>query len=138
MCPAGARLPFHPRKIRCLVSCMMQKLVSQGADVELVLVRDAEIANLNQRHLHRQGPTNCLAFPDVDRPGIFLGGSLCISLDTLYRECLLYGQAPSTHLCHLLAHGLAHLAGFNHGEEMEAMCVKMEGCGVPAIHAYVT
>jgi len=107
---------------------MLQKLASHAADVELVFVRDVEIADLNRRYLNRQGPTNCLAFPDAKRPVGFLGGSLFVSLDALHRECLLYGQPPASHLCRLLAHGFTHLAGFDHGEEMEAMCVALEAC----------
>jgi len=122
------RLPLHPREIRRLALCMVQKLSPQSADVEIVFVRDVEIAKLNRRYLHRQGPTNCLAFPDAERPDAFFGGSLFVSLDTLYRECLLYGQAPATHLGRLLAHGLAHVAGFDHGTEMEAMCASLAEC----------
>jgi probable rRNA maturation factor len=125
-CPAGARLPHHPRELRRLVLCMLQKLAPKNADVELVFVRDAEIASLNLQYLDRRGPTNCLAFPDPRRSGAFLGGSLFVSLDSLHRECLLYGQPPVTHLRRLLAHGLAHLAGFEHGEAMEALCATLE------------
>ena len=125
-CPAGARLPYHPRELRRLVLRMLQKLASATVDVELVLVRDAEIAHLNRQYLDRRGPTNCLAFPDARRSGVFLGGSLFISLDTLHRESLLYGQPPVTHLRRLLAHGLTHLAGFDHGAEMDALCVALE------------
>jgi probable rRNA maturation factor len=124
--PAGARLPLHPQELRRLVPRVLQKLAPQGADVELLFVRDAEIAGLNRRYLNCRGPTNCLAFLDAKGPDAVLGGSLFISLDALHRECLLYGQAPSAHLCRLLAHGLAHLAGFDHGKEMEALCAELE------------
>ena len=105
---------------------MLQKLEPETADVELVFVRDAEIASLHRQFLDRRGPTNCLAFPDTRRPGAFTGGSLFVSLDTLHRECLLYGQPSVIHLRRLLAHGLAHLAGFDHGEAMEALCATLE------------
>ena len=127
ICPAGTRLPLHPREIRRLVLCMLQTLNPQGADVEVVFVRDVEIMELNRRYLHCLGPTNCLAFPDAEHPGAsFFRGSIFVSLDTLYRECLLYGQAPTMHLRRLLAHGLAHLAGFDHGAEMEGVCARLE------------
>jgi len=122
------RLPLHPREIRRLALCMVQKLTPQNADVEIVFVRDADIAKLNRRYLHRQGPTNCLAFPDAGRRDSFLRGSLFVSLDTLYRECLLYGQTPATHLGRLLAHGLTHVAGFDHGAAMDAMCARLAEC----------
>ena len=41
------------------------------------------------------------------------------SLDTLRRECLLYGQEPAEHALRLLAHGMAHLCGLDHGEQMD-------------------
>ena len=126
VCPAGAKLPYHPRELRRLVQRMLQKLAPETADVEIIFVRDAEIANLNRQYLDRRGPTNCLAFPDAGRSGPLPGGSLFVSLDTLYRECLLYGQSPAAHLRRLLAHGLAHLAGFDHGEAMETLCATLE------------
>jgi probable rRNA maturation factor len=107
---------------------MLQKLAPHNADVQLVFVRDAEIADLNRQYLDCRGPTNCLAFPDAGGAGLVLGGGLFISLDALYRECMLYGQAPVTHLGHLLAHGITHLAGFDHGKKMEAVCAKLEKC----------
>jgi len=140
--PAGSRLPFHPREIHRLLMCMLQSLTLKSAEhakqqgdalyaaweVELVFVRDAEIATLNRQYLDCLGPTNCLAFPDAGRPGAFPRGSLFVSLDTLYRECMLYGQAPAAYLRRLLAHGLVHLAGFEHGKEMEALCAQLEEC----------
>ena len=126
VCPAGARLPYHPRELRRLVLCMLQKLAPGTADVELVFVRDAEIANLNRQYLDRRGPTNCLAFPDARRSGAFLGGSLFVSLDSLHRESLLYGQPSAVYLRRLLAHGFTHLAGFDHGDAMESLCVALE------------
>ncbi|MBG3878715.1 rRNA maturation RNase YbeY [Desulfovibrio oxamicus] len=47
-------------------------------------------------------------------------GWLVLSLDTWRRECLLYGQEPVEHALRLLAHGLGHLAGYDHGPEMDA------------------
>jgi len=113
---------------------MLHKLVPQSVEhasryeVELVFVRDAEIAALNRQYLDCQGPTNCLAFSDGGRSGALLGGSLFVSLDALYRECMLYGQAPGAYLRGLLAHGLTHLAGFDHGKEMEALCAELAEC----------
>lgn len=71
------------------------------------------------QHLGCHGPTNVLSFPGA--PG--MAGALLLSLDTLERECLLYGQEPCEHLLRLLAHGMGHLAGLDHGPEMDALCV---------------
>ena len=46
-------------------------------------------------------------------------GSLLLSVDTLRREAFLYGQDETEHCVRLLAHGLAHIAGYDHGPEMD-------------------
>lgn len=85
--------------------------------VELHLVDDAAIGAANRRCLGCLGPTNILSFPGgCDSPG-----TLLFSLDTLNRECLLYGQYPEEHALRLLAHGMAHLCGLDHGELMDAV-----------------
>ncbi|MGE4293193.1 MAG: rRNA maturation RNase YbeY [Desulfovibrio sp.] len=48
-------------------------------------------------------------------------GEIALSVDTLARETRLYGQTPREHLVRLLAHATLHLAGLDHGPEMEAM-----------------
>ena len=78
------------------------------------------------------GPTNVLSFPldeslaetgDDDAP-VQLGG-LVLSVDALHREALLYGQDVREHCLRLLAHGLGHLAGYDHGPEMDGLCEAM-------------
>jgi probable rRNA maturation factor len=107
---------------------MLQKMTPSKADVELAFVRDSDMADLNQRFMDCQGPTNCLAFPSAGHGGGLPGGGLCISLDALYRESLFYDQADDLYLRRLLAHGLAHLAGHDHGAEMEDLCAALEKC----------
>ena len=85
--------------------------------VELHLVDDAAMSAANRRSMGCQGPTNVLSFPGgCDSPG-----TLLFSLDTLRRECLLYGQEPGEHALRLLAHGMAHLCGLDHSEQMDAV-----------------
>lgn len=96
------------------------------------LVRDAGMADYNLRYMGCHGPTNVLSFPideqiagpeDEDVPVQL--GSLVFSVDTLHRETLLYGQDPEEHCLRLLAHGLGHLAGYDHGPEMDELCSEM-------------
>jgi probable rRNA maturation factor len=100
--------------------------------LDLVLVRDAGMADYNLRYMGCHGPTNVLSFPideqiagpeDEDVPVQL--GSLVFSVDTLHRETLLYGQDPEEHCLRLLAHGLGHLVGYDHGPEMDELCSEM-------------
>ena len=98
--PAGAwLLPVPPRQIARILDALTSAAREAGCPL---------------------GPveTTVLSFPgDESLPGVML-----LSLDTLNRECLLYGQDPAEHLLRLLAHSVGHLAGYDHGEEMDALC----------------
>ena len=99
------------------------------ASVELTITHDAEIALYNERFLGCAGPTNILSFPSECGGDL---GALLLSADTLERECFLYGQPLREHSIRLLAHGLGHLLGFDHGQEMDALCEKMERAALEA------
>lgn len=121
----GARLnptlPLSVREAHPLLDGLLDVLGLSGGAVEVRFVDDREIARLNQEFLGLSGPTNVLSFPadDPERPAYL--GELALSVDTLSREAVLYGQEPRRHLVRLLAHGMLHLAGYDHGEAMEAM-----------------
>lgn len=127
------RFPLARRELAALAETLLGALGLTGRTFLLKLVDDREIARLNCEFLGCSGPTNILSFParDADEadsgdqdgegggPGdeAFLG-ELALSVDGLVRETDLYGQVPLEHLARLLAHGLLHLAGFDHGEVM--------------------
>lgn len=90
--------------------------------VQLIVGSDGDIAEVNARNLGCSGPTNILSFPG---DGASLG-TLFLSADTLEREAVLYGQDAESHAIRLLAHGMGHIAGFDHGPEMEDFCTYLE------------
>jgi len=108
-------------EVRELAGQVLEGLGMGQAELELSLVTDREMARLHQDALGRTGPTNTLAFEDEDpeRPDYL--GEVVLSVDTLARECELYGQWPLEHQARLMAHAFLHLAGMDHGPEMEAM-----------------
>ncbi|WP_051271713.1 rRNA maturation RNase YbeY [Fundidesulfovibrio putealis] len=114
-------LPLSKNEMKPLIRRLLSVLGLQGASLELRLVDDVEIARLNREFLGMTGPTNVLSFPAEDPEQPQYLGELALSVDTLTREAALYGQDPQSHLVRLLAHGLLHLAGYDHGQAMEAM-----------------
>lgn len=117
----GWECPLDRRELRSALEVMSATVAAAGRPVEAVdlyLLDDAGMAAANARHLGCHGPTNVLSFPGTAG----MVGILLLSLDTLGRECLLYGQEPREHLLRLLAHGMGHLAGLDHGPEMDALC----------------
>ena len=59
-----------------------------------------------------------LSFPAEDADWL---GDLVLSVDTLAREAFLYNQDRREYTVRLLAHGLLHLMGHDHGPEMDAL-----------------
>lgn len=134
-CMAAWRLPFAIRELSMLFTAMQQATGLDDFEVELTITDDALIAMINEEQLGCTGPTNILSFPAYEAPsdgeldddhGVDahanppLLGSLVLSADTLQREAFLYGQPIHEHCMRLLAHGLGHIAGYDHGPEMEA------------------
>ena len=132
------RLPFCRAELRSALAAM---LAGAGpAELDLVLVRDGAMSAYNRRYMACHGPTNVLSFP-LDEPlaetegtptdalpdgnAPVQLGSLVLSVDTLHREARLYGQDLREHCLRLLAHGLGHLAGYDHGPEMDSLCTDM-------------
>jgi probable rRNA maturation factor len=118
-------LPVSPLELRRLAERVLAALGLEEARLDLLLVDDREIAGLNRAFLGLPGPTNVLSFPagqgeggKSDGEGL---GGIALSADTLLREAALYGQDPAEHLVRLLAHGVLHLAGHDHGEIMDSL-----------------
>lgn len=87
----------------------------------LRIVDDHRIANVNKAYMNCVGPTNVLSFPSSeDGNGDDQGnlGEIVLSVDTLRREAILYGQKPENHFIRLLTHALLHLMGYDHSPEM--------------------
>ncbi|MFH1912750.1 MAG: rRNA maturation RNase YbeY [Pseudomonadota bacterium] len=129
--------PLSRRELAGVIASILEALGLEGASLEITLVDDREMARLNAKFMGCPGPTNVLSFPAAERigpdsgPGSDSGadegsvddteylGELALSVDALAREVHLYGQPELAHLARLLAHGILHLAGHDHGSEMD-------------------
>lgn len=124
--------PLGNGELHDLCDDILDVLGLGGSLISLQLVDDAIIAKLNAEFLGCTGPTNVLSFPaqeveeagsvadEEDGDGPYLG-EIALSVDTLAREVRLYGQDEREHLVRLLAHAMLHLAGYDHGEEMDSL-----------------
>ena len=111
-------MKIDKRILSLLIRGMLEFMEEKGFYVpalQAAFIDDCTIARLNETFMNCPGPTNVLSFPDCEGGE----GELFISMDTLAREALMYGQKACVYLTRLLAHGLCHLAGMDHGDEME-------------------
>ncbi len=92
-------------------------LAGDGRDVCLRVVGEAEGATLNARFRHRDGATNVLAFPAMQR-GVL--GDIAICAAVAGREAQERERPPPDHYAHLVIHGVLHLLGMDHATSAEA------------------
>ena len=109
---------IRTRKIRPKAQAVLDALGSPDAELSVVLVDDAFIADLNRNYLQREGPTNVIAFPmqegEFSQLSPQLLGDVVISVDTAEREARESGIDFETRLDELLIHGILHLFGYDH------------------------
>jgi len=117
-------------KIRQKAQAILNGLDSPESELSVLIVNDQLIAELNSAYLHREGPTNVIAFPMQE--GEFTGinpnllGDVVISIDTAEKEGKMVGIRTEERVDELLVHGILHLFGYDHeGNEDEAQI--MEG-----------
>ena len=95
-------------------------------NVSILWTNDAEMAQLNSQFRQKDVATNILSFPAFDglpdarlKPLIFLG-DMALGFETLSKESEQNQRPVEHHLAHLFLHGLLHLVGFDHQEQVEA------------------
>ncbi len=112
---------------RLVAVAELAALAETGVEVEVsvLLCDDAAIAELNQRYLGHDGPTDVLSFPQHElAPGQAalsdgdLLGDVAISVETAARQAAEFADwSLDDELALLVVHGLLHLCGWDDLDE---------------------
>jgi probable rRNA maturation factor len=104
-------------------------LGASNGGVVVLLTDDDTVQDLNDRFRGKDRPTNVLSFPaaampDIGGPAplgdIVLGYGVCAD------EAAEQGKTLTSHLTHLVVHGVLHLLGRDHEAEAEAEAMEAE------------
>ncbi len=118
---------------------MLATLGLEGAELSIALVDDPTIHALNKAYRKKDKPTDVLSFAQHDdalslakgaqaqraraaKPSAAQGlllGDVIVSLDTAARQAAERDRSLAAELTTLLAHGVLHLAGFDHRTDDE-------------------
>ena len=120
----GYQATLTPFAVACLGRLGVQAGLGAGHELSLVLCDNATIQRLNRRWRAKDKPTDVLSFPlhtlqAGGRPPQGPLGDIVVSLPTLRAAARAEGLTDEQHLAHLLAHGLLHLLGYDHGTDAE-------------------
>lgn len=114
-----------------VVATLDREGVSADATLAISFVGSAEIAELNERFLGKEGPTDVLSFPIEDAsPGIppvasedgppLALGDIFIASDVVGAHAAEYGVTFDDELHLMVCHGVLHILGWDHEEDEEA------------------
>ena len=76
------------------------------------------LAKLNDKWLKINSPTDVLAFDLRDGDNSILEGDIYISMDRVHKQAEEYGVTSETELLRLAAHGVLHLCGMDHNDDI--------------------
>ena len=107
------KIPVRPKRIKELVlkvlSCEGTK---KSGEITVSFISDKRIRALNLKYLHRDEPTDVLAFDLSQGPGTLIA-DIVLSCDTAVRNARIYNTTPLYELKLYLTHGVLHLLGFD-------------------------
>ncbi len=112
--------------VALLENAALQTLCHQAqtvaGDLTLVITNDEQLRALNRDFLGIESTTDVLSFPsgevDLDSQVVYLG-DVVISYPRARLQAEVGGHALEDELCLLVVHGVLHLLGYDHAEEMD-------------------
>ncbi len=110
----------------------------QEVEISLLIVDEAEGAELNRQWRNKSGPTNVLSFPADLPPELQLPllGDLIICAPVVEKEALEQKKSLNSHWAHMMIHGTLHLLGFDHIDDDEAEDMESLETGILAQIGY--
>jgi len=96
-------------------------------EISVMLSDDARQQRLNAEYRGKDATTNVLSFPSGEEADAAFPadialplGDITLAIETVQREADTQGLSLADHFCHLLVHGMLHLAGYDHETDDDA------------------
>ncbi len=124
---SGVEVDEH-RLVQLGLFCMAQLRIHPQAELSILLVDEATMADYHQRFMNLPGPTDVLSFPmdelrppsDDDEPSEGILGDIVLCPTVTAAQAADNQRTPEGEADYLLVHGFLHLVGYDHAETAEA------------------
>ncbi len=95
---------------------------NQDSEIVIRIVDKDEMIQFNEQYRDKKGSTNILSFPFEIPEGVEseLLGDLLVCAPVVEEEAKLQSKKLEQHWAHLIIHGVLHLLGYNHIDDVEA------------------
>jgi probable rRNA maturation factor len=128
--------PLPADDLRRMAEVVMEEEgLPSSSEATILAVADDQMADYNERFMSRQGPTDVLAFPleqlepgrvpkpPVNGPPLNLG-DVIIAPAYIQRQASDREVTYDDELALMVTHGILHLLGYDHNEEVEAQAME--------------
>jgi len=119
----AGQVPGDAMVRHAVAAACMQVGISRQVTLCVRFADDVAIRELNRQWRKKDAATDVLSFPMQEGPDYALNeslGDIILSWPFVVREAERLGLSPQQHAQHLIVHGVLHLLGFVHGEDMDA------------------
>jgi probable rRNA maturation factor len=126
---AGIKGSWDQSRLEQLVTAIVERELQAGHyAVSLHIVGDDAIHELNREHRGIDAPTDVLSFPLHDPNGMRFVlppdqaaslGDVVVSWPRVVRQAEEFGHSRERELGYLTAHGVLHLLGYDHEQELD-------------------
>ena len=114
---------FDAKKVLKKLSRVAKKvLIAPGKHyVSVIIVDNAKIWEINKEYRHIDRPTDVISFALADGLDFYPEelGDIFISYEKVIEQAKNYGHSEKREFAFLVCHGILHLLGFDHQNEME-------------------
>ena len=113
-----------PGSVAALADFVLQEEGASEKEVSLLFVDDAEISELNDRYLAKNGPTDVLAFPMSDAENVSFHteilGDVVVCAERAVSYAKEHGLKVEDELSLYVIHGMLHLLGYDDTNKADA------------------
>ncbi len=104
-----------------LPKCIFKK---KSFSLGLQIISNQEIALMNKKWMHKNGPTDVLSFPIISDESLnnldhIELGDIFISLEMALKQSYEYKHSIYSEMLWLASHGFLHLLGWEHDDDLE-------------------
>lgn len=109
-------LKLSRQRLRAVTEAVLHAEGVEDAEISVALVTDDGIAEINEKYLRHQGPTDVISFPYTEPAERPLSGEIILSTETAVREAERRRHGAEEEATLYLIHGLLHLCGHDDHE----------------------
>lgn len=91
-------------------------ILKKKYELSITCVGTAAMQAINKKHRDLSKPTDILSFP-IDKTI----GEIYLCFDMIEQKAKLFNMSLREYTDYLLVHGMVHLLGYDHGEEMDKL-----------------